>query len=136
MSERRGILMKDKNSIDKYGEQVSTSLHCTLWLRPTVIVVGYQTVKEVLIDLGDIFLGRGTIPVFEHVYNKSGLTLINGEAWKQLRQFSFLTLKGFGMGKKSIEEPLQEEAQQLVEYFRSSNSKSYRSQAETSRMKT
>ncbi|XP_075043096.1 cytochrome P450 2F2-like [Mixophyes fleayi] len=89
--------------------------------RPTVIVVGYQAVKEALVDLGDIFLDRGVIPVFEHFYNNSGLTLLNGENWKQLRQFSLLTLKDFGMGKKSIEEPLQVEAQHLVHYFRSSN---------------
>ncbi|XP_071981283.1 cytochrome P450 2G1-like [Engystomops pustulosus] len=89
--------------------------------RPTLIVVGYQAVKEVLVDLGDIFLGRGTIPVFQRFYNNSGLTLLNGEHWKQMRQFSLLTLKDFGMGKKSLEEPIQEETQHLVEYFRKSN---------------
>ncbi|KAG8580878.1 hypothetical protein GDO81_007456 [Engystomops pustulosus] len=91
--------------------------------RPTLIVVGYQAVKEVLVDLGDIFLGRGTIPVFQRFYNNSGLTLLNGEHWKQMRQFSLLTLKDFGMGKKSLEEPIQEETQHLVEYFRKSKGK-------------
>ncbi|XP_073497635.1 cytochrome P450 2G1-like [Phyllobates terribilis] len=89
--------------------------------RPTVIVVGYHAVKQVLIDHGDIFLGRGTIPVFEKFYNNSGLTLVNGEHWRQMRQFSLLTLKDFGMGKKSLEEPIQIEAEHLLNYFRSSN---------------
>ncbi|XP_072286506.1 cytochrome P450 2F2-like [Pyxicephalus adspersus] len=86
--------------------------------RPTVIVTGYQTVKEVLVDLGDTFLDRGTIPVFERFYDKRGLPLSNGESWKQLRQFSLITLKDFGMGRKTLEEPMQEEAHHLVEYFR------------------
>ncbi|KAM3911027.1 cytochrome P450 2G1-like [Leptodactylus fuscus] len=89
--------------------------------RPTVIVIGYQAVKEVLIDLGDIFLGRGTIPVFERFYNNSGLTQLNGEYWRQMRQFSLLTLKDFGMGRKTLEEPIQVEAHHLVDYFRKSN---------------
>ncbi|XP_018424944.1 PREDICTED: cytochrome P450 2G1-like [Nanorana parkeri] len=86
--------------------------------RPTVIVSGYEAVKEILVDLGDIFLDRGTIPIFERFYNKKGLPLSNGESWKQLRQFSLHTLKDFGMGKKTLEEPIQEEAHHLVDYFR------------------
>ncbi|XP_075463189.1 cytochrome P450 2A6-like isoform X1 [Ascaphus truei] len=89
--------------------------------RPTVVLCGYQAVKEALVDHGDNFGGRGNIPVFERLFNKSGLVLANGEAWKQLKQFSLLTLRDFGMGKKSLEEPIQREAQHLVDHFRNSN---------------
>ncbi|KAM4642701.1 cytochrome P450 2C5-like [Discoglossus pictus] len=96
---------------------------CTIYMgsRPTVILTGYQTVKEALIDLGDVFLNRGTLPVFEHLYEKGSMFLSNGESWKQLRHFSLLTLRDFGMGRKSLEEPIQREAQYLVEYFKSRN---------------
>ncbi|XP_073454669.1 cytochrome P450 2C23-like [Aquarana catesbeiana] len=108
-------------SLIKMGDKYGPIFTIHFGSRPTVIVVGYQAVKEVLLDLGDVFLGRGTIPVFERFYNKSGLTLVNGELWKQLRQFSLLTLRDFGMGKKTLEEPIQAEAQYLVDYFRSTN---------------
>ncbi|KAM4642702.1 cytochrome P450 2C5-like [Discoglossus pictus] len=96
---------------------------CTIYMgsRPTVILTGYKAVKEALIDLGDVFLNRGTLPVFEHLFDNGSLGLANGESWKQLRHFSLLTLRDFGMGRKSLEEPIRREAQYLVEYFKNTN---------------
>ncbi|KAM3911017.1 cytochrome P450 2C23-like [Leptodactylus fuscus] len=86
--------------------------------RPTVILTGYQTIKEALVELGDVFVNRGRVPVFDELYHKSGLALINDESWSQLRQFSLTTLRDFGMGKKSLQEPLLEEARHLVSHFK------------------
>ncbi|XP_045710120.1 cytochrome P450 2C44-like isoform X1 [Phyllostomus hastatus] len=105
-------------SLSKLAQEYGPVYTVYIGPRPTVVLHGYEAVKEALIDQGDTFLGRGPFPIISDIQNRHGILFSNGETWKEMRRFSLMTLRNLGMGKRSIEERVQEEAQCLVEELR------------------
>ncbi|XP_050000656.1 cytochrome P450 2C25 isoform X18 [Alexandromys fortis] len=90
-------------------------------MKPTVVLHGYEAVKEALVDHGEEFAGRGSFPVGERINKGLGIVLSNGNRWKEIRRFTLTTLRNLGMGKRNLEDRVQEEAQCLVEELRKTN---------------
>lgn len=99
----------------KYGEVFTIYLGS----RPVIVVSGYKAVKEVYVDRGDDFLARGDMPAFDFSYKNYGVGFTsNMHRWKELRRFSLSTMRDFGMGKRTTEDRIQEEAMCLVKEFK------------------
>ncbi|XP_073209099.1 cytochrome P450 2H2-like isoform X3 [Lepidochelys kempii] len=94
-----------------------------------VVLYGQEAVKEALIDQGDelnkIYKLSLPPPIFPILLPFPGIIFSNGERWKQLRRFALTTLRNFGMGKKSIEERIQEEACFLVERLKKTHERPF-----------
>uniref|UniRef100_A0A8C4YA93 Uncharacterized protein n=1 Tax=Gopherus evgoodei TaxID=1825980 RepID=A0A8C4YA93_9SAUR len=102
---------------EKYGPVFSV----LLGPRRVVVLCGHEAVKEALVDHAEKFSGRGGMPTLDRIFQGYGVILANGERWKQLRQFSVATLRSLGMGKRSLQERIAEEALCLVEEIRKTN---------------
>ncbi|XP_078126607.1 cytochrome P450 2K1-like isoform X1 [Sander vitreus] len=115
------LLQVDLNNIDislvdlskKYGPVF------TVYLGPKKVVVlaGYRTVKQALVNHAEEFGDREVTPIF-HDFNKgNGILFTNGDSWKEMRHFALTTLREFGMGKRISEEKIIEECCYLIEEF-------------------
>ncbi|CAH2314057.1 cytochrome P450 2F2 [Pelobates cultripes] len=105
-------------SIDDLSKKFGSVFTIYLGPRPSVVLYGYKAVKEALVDQADSFSGRGQFPAVQRFTQGNGIAFSNGEKWKVLRRFALTTLRNFGMGKKSVEERIQEEAHFLLKELR------------------
>ncbi|XP_021556696.1 cytochrome P450 2B11 [Neomonachus schauinslandi] len=112
--DRSGLLKSFLRFREKYGDVFTVYLGP----RPVVMLCGIKAIREALVDQAETFSGRGKIAILEAVFQGYGVVFANGERWKTLRRFSLATMRDFGMGKWSMEERIQEEAQCLVEELR------------------
>ncbi|XP_067865509.1 cytochrome P450 2K1-like [Heterodontus francisci] len=101
-------------SLVKLSEKYGSVYSVRLGPEKVVVLAGYETVKNALINHADEFRGRPDVPIMNVLKEGSGVVWSNGEPWKQMRRFMLSTLRDFGMGKKSVEEKIIEEAGFLV----------------------
>ncbi|XP_006745527.2 cytochrome P450 2A13-like [Leptonychotes weddellii] len=103
------------DSFMKISERYGPVFTVHLGPRRIVVLCGHEAVKEALVDQAEEFSGRGEQAIFNWLFKGYGLAFSNGERAKQLRRFSITTLRDFGVGKRGIEERIQEEAGFLIE---------------------
>ncbi|KAM3931026.1 cytochrome P450 2K6-like [Leptodactylus fuscus] len=105
----------------KYGPVFRVQMGTT----KMVVLAGYETVKEALVNNAEVFGERGLLKIFTSMDNGMGVTFSQGENWKTMRRFAISTLRDFGMGKSIIEEKIIEECSHLTNHFASFKGKPF-----------
>ncbi|XP_057349242.1 cytochrome P450 2F2-like isoform X3 [Manis pentadactyla] len=82
--------------------------------RPAVVLCGYAALRDALVLQADAFSGRGAMAVFERFTRGNGIVFSNGQRWRTLRNFTLGALKEFGLGSRTIEGRILEEAACLL----------------------
>ncbi|XP_063771264.1 cytochrome P450 2K6-like [Pseudophryne corroboree] len=106
---------------EKYGSVYSVQLG----EEKMVVLTGYETVKDALVNHADEFSGRSKVPLFQDVLKGHGVIFSNDENWKVMRRFTLSTLRDFGMGKQTIENRITEESEYLVKKINSYQGKPF-----------
>ncbi|XP_043929996.1 cytochrome P450 2D15-like [Protopterus annectens] len=116
--------MKGKLS-KKYGNIYSLQF---CW-NNVVVLNGFQAIKEALVKKSEDFADRPILPlykVFGYRDSSEGLVFARyDKTWKEQRRFALTTLRNFGMGKKSVEEQIGEEAMYLCRGFQNEKGKPF-----------
>ncbi|KAM7091722.1 uncharacterized protein J5F26_011102 [Ciconia maguari] len=93
--------------------------------RKAVVLAGYETIKDALLNHAEEFGERAEIPIFRKMTQGNGIAFSHGELWKTMRRFTLSTLRDFGMGKRTIEIRILEEVNSLIKYFESYHGKPF-----------
>ncbi|XP_023204709.1 cytochrome P450 2K4-like [Xiphophorus maculatus] len=99
--------------------------------KKVVVLAGYRTVREALVNYADEFGEREITPIFADLTKHRGILFSNGETWKEMRRFALSTLKDFGMGKRVAEEKILEECGHLIQVFESYKGKPFNTSCPT-----
>ncbi|XP_077147730.1 cytochrome P450 2C23-like [Ranitomeya variabilis] len=110
---------KPHKSFLEISKKYGTVFSLQLGQEKLVILTGYETVKDALMNYGEEFSGRPVSPIVSVTSNGYGVLFSHGENWKMMRKFTLSTLRDFGMGKRSIENKIMEECENLMQTFRS-----------------
>ncbi|KAM5289160.1 uncharacterized protein ACOB6Z_001517 [Ctenodactylus gundi] len=101
----------------RFGDVFSLQLAWT----PVVVLNGLTAMREVLVTHSEDTSDRPQMPIFEHLGSKPkspGVIMAPyGSMWREQRRFSVSTLRNFGLGKKSLEQWVTEEATHLCAAF-------------------
>lgn len=120
------MLQVDFSSIHNFRElakQYGDVFSLQYFWQNMVVLNGFEVMKEALMQKSEDIADRPQFPLFESLGisgNSKGVSLAHyGRAWQEQRRFSLSTLRDFGMGKKSLEARVTEEAEFLCAEFQS-----------------
>nr|QQL94714.1 cytochrome P450 2k1b [Lateolabrax maculatus] len=94
-------------------------------LKKVVVLAGYRTVKQALVNHAEEFGDREITPLFYDFNKGHGILFTNGDSWKEMRRFALSTLRDFGMGKRISEGKIIEECSYLIEEFEQYEGKAF-----------
>ncbi|XP_056418995.1 cytochrome P450 2K6-like isoform X2 [Hyla sarda] len=94
-------------------------------MKRMVVLAGYETVKDALVNYAVEFGERGHLKIFQRLDKGMGILFSHGENWKTMRRFTISTLRDFGMGKRTIEEKIIDECGHLNNWFASFKGKPF-----------
>ncbi|XP_065131647.2 cytochrome P450 2F2-like [Paramisgurnus dabryanus] len=84
--------------------------------RPTVVLNGFEVMKEALVNKAVEFAGRPQDLMINHVMKEGGVIFADhGPDWKEHRRFALMTLRNFGLGKQTMEERILGEISHIVD---------------------
>ncbi|XP_075454690.1 cytochrome P450 2K1-like [Ascaphus truei] len=114
-----------QHTLTKLSKIYGSVFSIQMGMKKMVVLAGYETVKDALVNHAEEFGERARIPIFQKIDKRMGIIFSQGDYWKVMRRFTFASLRAFGMGKSSIEDKIFEECDHLTQRFESFKGKPF-----------
>ncbi|XP_054857096.1 cytochrome P450 2K6-like isoform X2 [Eublepharis macularius] len=118
-------LKRPYRTLLKLSKQYGPVFSLQTGFQKMVVLAGYETVKEALVNQADAFAERPMVPILEDYQKGYGVVFAHGENWKVMRRFALTTLRDYGMGRRTIEDRIVEECHSLIRKFESFGGKPF-----------
>ncbi|XP_047404167.1 cytochrome P450 2D14-like isoform X1 [Sciurus carolinensis] len=109
------------NSFQKLRFRFGDVFSLQLAWKPAIVLNGLAAVREALVNHSEDTSDRPWMPIYEHLglgpHSQGVIMATYGPAWREQRRFSVSTMRNFGLGKKSLERWVTEEASCLCTAF-------------------
>ncbi|KAI4590894.1 hypothetical protein MJG53_001943 [Ovis ammon polii x Ovis aries] len=106
----KGIVVPQQ-IVKKYGSIIRLDFGAV----HSILITGLPYIKEALVYQEQNFVNRPILPIQKRIFDNKGLIRSSGQVWKEQRRFTLTTLRNFGLGRKSLEERIQEELTYLIQ---------------------
>ncbi|XP_075125393.1 cytochrome P450 2K1-like [Leptodactylus fuscus] len=109
----------------EFAKKYGPVFRVQMGMKKMVVLTGYETVKDALVNNAEEFGERGVLKIFHDMDKGVGISFSQGENWKAMRRFTLTTLRDLGMGRSTIEEKIIEECAHLSNNFASFKGKPF-----------
>ncbi|XP_054907227.1 cytochrome P450 2D17-like isoform X2 [Poeciliopsis prolifica] len=108
-------LQNPLKDFEKLRESYGNVYSLFIGSKPAVVINGFESMKEAIVVKAADFAGRPQDLFINDVTQRKGVVMVDyGPMWRQHRRFALMTLRNFGLGKKSMEDKILEEIQHTV----------------------
>ncbi|XP_064602746.1 cytochrome P450 2H1-like [Liolophura sinensis] len=113
-------------TFDEYGKTYGDMFTIYIGGMRTVVVTSYDKIHEGLVDKGKSLIGRpNDLYIVDKIFQRKGVIWSLGDVWRDTRRFALMSLRDFGVGKTSLEERIQDEADLLMTEIRACNGRPF-----------
>nr|KAF6269277.1 cytochrome P450 family 2 subfamily W member 1 [Pipistrellus kuhlii] len=105
---------QQERSLMELAEQYGPVFTVHLGGQKTVVLTGYQAVREALVGTGQRLADRPPIPIFQLIQGGRGIFFSSGPRWRAARQHAVRTLHGLGVGRAPVADKVLQELRCLV----------------------
>ncbi|XP_047694733.1 cytochrome P450 2W1 isoform X1 [Prionailurus viverrinus] len=101
-------------SLMELAERYGPVFTVHLGLQKTVVLAGYEAVREALVGTGSKLADRPPVAVFQLIQGGGGIFFSSGARWRAARQFTVRTLHDLGVGRGPMVDKILQELRCLM----------------------